>query len=68
MNPWVTSDRVQIEYEGIIWTKGIAGLVGLNNFTVGLALGWDHLLDQNRKDWIYQQKPWLGFVFGLNLN
>jgi hypothetical protein len=68
MNPWVTGDQLQIEYEGIIWSKGVAGIVGLNHFTVGLALGWDHLLDRNRRDWIYQQKPWLGFVFGLNLN
>lgn len=68
MNPWVTNDRLQIEYEGIVWSKGVAGITALNNFTIGLALGWDHLLDRNRKDWIYQQKPWLGFVFGLNLN
>jgi hypothetical protein len=68
MNPWVTGDRLQLEYEGMVWSKGLAGIIGLNNFTIGLALGWDHLLDRNRKVWIYQQKPWLGFVFGLNLN
>lgn len=68
MSPWVTNDVVQIEYEGMIWSNGVAGIIGFNNFTVGLALGMDHLLDPNRKAWIYQQKPWIGVVFGLNLN
>ena len=68
MNPWVTLDRIPIEYEGVTWAKGLAAIAGLNNFTAGLALGWDHLLDKNNRLWIYQGKPWVGFVFGLNLN
>jgi hypothetical protein len=68
MNPWVTNDRIAIEYDGVVLTKGIAGIIGLNNLTAGLAVGWDHLLDRNKKFWIYQGKPWIGFVFGLNLN
>jgi hypothetical protein len=51
-----------------VLTKGIAGIIGLNNLTAGLAVGWDNLLDRNKKHWIYQGKPWIGFVFGLNLN
>ncbi len=68
MNPWVTNDQIALEYDGVVWTKGLAGIIALNNFTTGLALGWDHLLDKNKKYWIYQGKPWIGFVFGLNLN
>jgi hypothetical protein len=68
MNPWVTNDQIAIEYDGVVWTKGVAGIIGLNNFSTGLAVGWDHLLDRNKKFWIYQGKPWVGFVFGLNLN
>lgn len=68
MNPWVTSNAIAIEYDGMVWSKGISGIVALNNFTTGLALGWDHLLDRHRKHWLYQSKPWIGFVFGLNLN
>lgn len=68
MNPWVTNNRIAIEYDGVVWTKGVTGIIGLNNFTTGLAVGWDHLLDRNMAYWIYQGKPWIGFVFGLNLN
>jgi hypothetical protein len=68
MNPWVTNDQITSEYDGIVWLKGIAGIIGINNVTFGLAVGVDHLLDQNRKVWIYQGKPWAGLVLGLNLN
>lgn len=68
MNPWVTRDAIAIEYDGLVWGKGVASIVALNSFTAGVALGWDHLLDKNRKTWIYQGKPWVGLVFGLNLN
>lgn len=68
INPWVTRDVVAAEYDGIVWLKGIAGIAGINNFTFGLALGVDHLLDKNHHVWIYQGKPWLGLTLGLNLN
>ena len=68
MNPSVTNDQVPIEYDGVILTKGVAGILGVNHFTVGLAIGFDNLLDKNRKYWIYRQKPWIGLAFGLNLN
>ena len=68
MNQWVTNNKVAAEYDGVVWTKGVAGIVGINNFTLGLALGFDNLLDQNRKFWVYQKKLWLGLAFGLNLN
>ncbi len=68
MNPWVTNDRITIEYDGVVWTKGITGILGLNRFSVGVAAGWDDLLDRNKPYWIYQRKPWAGFALGLNLN
>jgi hypothetical protein len=68
MNPWVTNNQIAIEYDGVVWSKGIVGIMGFNNFTAGLAAGWDQLLDGNKKFWIYQGKPWIGFAFGLNLN
>jgi hypothetical protein len=68
INPWVTNNNVQSEYDGFIMTKGIAALIGVGEFTFGAALGFDHLLDKNRKVWIYQEKPWLGFTVGLNIN
>jgi hypothetical protein len=68
MNPSVTNNNVNIEYDGVVWTNGLVTIMGVNRFTVGLALGWDGLMDKNRKYWIYQKQPWLGFVVGLNLN
>ncbi|PRY15579.1 hypothetical protein CLV24_102201 [Pontibacter ummariensis] len=68
MNEFVTRGAVPYEYEGMVLLNGVAGIVGLNNFTLGLAIGIDHLFDQNREHWIYQHEPWVGLAFGLNLN
>ncbi|MCE7063278.1 hypothetical protein [Dyadobacter sp. CY343] len=68
MNPWVTKDALTIEYDGLVWSKGIAVLMGLNQFTFGVVGGLDHLLDKNQKVWIYQSKPYIGLAVGLNLN
>jgi len=68
MNPTNTFNRINQEYEGIIWNKGMAGIFAINNFTAGFSLGLDNLLDYNRKVWIYEGKPWIGIAFGLNLN
>jgi len=68
MSPTNTAFRTEQEYDGLVWTKGISGIIGLNSFTVGLTLGFDNLLDKNRKVWIYESKPYIGFALGLNLN
>lgn len=68
MNPSVTEEKITKEYDGLVWSKGLAGIIGVNNFTVGIAVGFDDLLDENREKWIYQQKMWYGLAFGLNLN
>jgi hypothetical protein len=68
INPWVTQYQYAGEYEGLVWSKGIAVIVGINSITIGLGVGFDYLLDNNRKIWIYQNKPWLGLMLGLNLN
>lgn len=68
ITPWVTRQQVNAEYDGLTFTKGVAGIVGINNFTFGLGVGIDHLLDQNRNFWIYQGKVWWGLTLGLNLN
>lgn len=68
MNPTVTRDQILQEYDGLVWSKGISAIVGIENFSVGLALGADHLLDRNRRLWIFQGKPWLGLTLGLSIN
>lgn len=68
MSPTTTNDRLLQEYDGLVWSKGLAVIIGLNNFSVGIAFGFDNLLDQNSSIWIYENKPWLGIALGLNLN
>lgn len=68
VNSSVTNNQILSQYDGLVWAKGIAGIIGINNFTIGLAMGFDNLLDKNKQVWIYQGKPWLGLAFGLNLN
>lgn len=68
VNPSVTNNQLTSEYDGVVWSKGIAGIIAINNFTIGLAVGLDDLLDYNKNYWIYQTKPWIGLAFGLNLN
>lgn len=68
MNPWVTNSNINSEYEGVVFTKGAALIMAIGKFTSGFAVGWDNLLDKNNIHWIYENKPWFGLVFGLNLN
>jgi hypothetical protein len=68
INPFVTNNTTINEYDGVIISKGVAGMIGIGNLTFGAALGLDHLIDKNHTFWIYQAKPWLGFTVGLNLN
>lgn len=68
VNFYVTNNAISYEYDGLVWLKGISFIVGVQNFTVGAALGWDNLLDNNNKYWIYQGKPWIGIAVGLSLN
>ena len=67
VNPSVTGGRVEVEYDGVIFQKGVAFFLGSHQLTLGLGLGFDGLLDQNKDKWIYQEKPWLGLMIGLNL-
>ena len=68
MTPTNTYNKISQEYDGVVWNKGIAGILAVNNFTLGVSLGLDNLLDKNKKAWIYESRPWVGIAFGLNLN
>lgn len=68
INPWVTDYRVAAEYTGVVLGYGGAVIVAVDRTSVGVALGWDHLLDRNAALWSYEGHAWLGLVFGLNLN
>ncbi len=68
INDFVARIPLGIEYDGVVVNAGFATLYDARIFNIGLALGFDHLIDNNRQHWIYQQKPWFGVLFGLNLN
>lgn len=68
MAPWFTNDAITSEYDGVVFMKGVAGELGFKQMTAGLALGFDNLLDNNNRHWIYENKLWLGILFGINLN
>ncbi len=68
MNPFVTRNAINFEYDGFVMSGGFAGIYDAKRFNLGLAVGMDYLVDKNRKEWIYQNKPWIGILFGLNLN
>jgi hypothetical protein len=68
ISPWTTNYQTTDEYDGFILSRGISLLAGVNNLTVGVAVGWDYLTDRDQEIWIYQNKPWYGVAIGLNLN
>lgn len=67
INNMVTRENVTIPYDAAINVTGLAGFFAIERFTYGITFGYDHLLDQNRKHWIYQGKPWVGLSVGLNI-
>lgn len=68
INPFTTNNRRVDEYSGMIIQSGIAAFIESNVASFGIAIGYDHLLNPDRKIWIYHKKPWLGFVVGIALN
>lgn len=65
INPTVTNDKVGLEYDGMVFQKGVAAFVGIDIFNFGIGLGFDNLLDSNKDHWIYNQKPWIGLMLGI---
>ncbi|MDO5510754.1 MAG: hypothetical protein Q4F57_08660 [Weeksellaceae bacterium] len=68
VSPTTTQDRTEMEYEGVVWSYGVAGIVGINSLALGVSVGVDHLLDNNKSIWLYENRPWVALVLGLNLN
>lgn len=66
INPSVTSGNVSLEYDGIVFQKGIAGFITFDNISIGVTLGFDSLLDKNRNVWLFNEKPYLGIMIGVS--
>lgn len=68
VNPISMRNTIDYEYDAVAIDYGLAVLLGMRNFNTGLSVGFDFLTDKNRKQWVYQHKPWIGIFIGLNLN
>ena len=68
ISPFTTQSAVTDEYSGMIIQTGIAGFIESNIASFGIAVGLDSLMNSDRQVWIYDKKPWLGFIVGIALN
>lgn len=68
INPFTTNNQRSDEYSGMIIQTGFAGFLESDVASFGLSIGYDHLLNADRKFWIYRNKPWIGFIVGIALN
>jgi hypothetical protein len=68
VSPFTTLNRTTNDYSGMIIQMGFAGFLESRFASFGLAIGIDHLVSRDSKIWIYNHKPWVGFVVGIALN
>jgi hypothetical protein len=65
VNPTVTNSMTSLEYDGMVFQKGLGAFITIDNFSVGLTLGFDNLLNSDSKIWIYNNKPYIGIAIGI---
>jgi len=65
VNPTTTADNITQEYDGLVFQKGVAAFIIIEKMAIGIALGYDNLMDNNSKFWIYNNKPWIGLVLAI---
>jgi hypothetical protein len=68
ISPFTTRDQRAAEYNGMIIQSGLAMFVESDLASFGIAGGIDYLMNDDRNVWIYNQKPWIGFIIGIALN
>jgi hypothetical protein len=68
INTYYLRKIIPYEYQALVFTKGVSSIFAVNKYTIGIAFGFDDLVDNNNDEWIYHNKPWLGITLGLNLN
>jgi len=66
VNPTNTNNKTSQQYDAMIFQKGVAGFISYGKMSLGLALGFDNLMDKNRPSWVFDQKPYLGLVIGIS--
>lgn len=66
VNPTVTNNIITQQYDAMVFQKGVAGFISIGNMSLGLAVGFDNLLDKGKSSWIYTQKPYLGLIISVS--
>lgn len=67
ITPFTTNGKRTDEYSGMILQAGFAGFLESSMASFGLSVGFDHLLNADKKIWIYHHRPWIGFMVGIAL-
>jgi hypothetical protein len=65
INPTVTNDKTSLEYDGIVFQKGIAAFLTVDYISIGIAVGFDSLIGNDSELWIYHNKPYIGLALGI---
>lgn len=70
---FITADFIkgtppQAEYEALVVHGGVAAIYDAQAFNIGIAIGTEQLLGPDSRNWIYDRQPWIGVLFGLDLN
>jgi len=68
INPFTSNNKITNEYSGMILQTGVAGFLESDFASFGIAVGVDNLLNRDKYSWIYNNKPWIGFIVGIALN
>jgi hypothetical protein len=68
IDEFVTLHRIDYEYDGVVFTPGIATELALNKINFVILSGLDFLTDRNSRFWVNDKKIWIGIGVGLNLN
>jgi len=50
----------------MIFQKGVAGFISFGQMSLGLAVGFDNILDKSKSFWIYNQNPYLGLIITVS--
>ena len=68
IDEFVTLRRINYEYDGVVFTPGVATELDFNKINFALLSGLDFLTDKNSHVWVNNKKVWIGIGIGLNLN
>ncbi|MET2984801.1 hypothetical protein [Aureibaculum conchae] len=58
---------ISVDRKAATFTYGTFIMVGVNNFNLGYAIGWDNAIGNDSSKWVYQNKLWHGLVIALDI-